>query len=171
MTSLKPEIPIFLISCKTAKEEVTWDVRQLYMHACRRGSSVLRSWPDIKRMSRGTRMCVSSGWRLCSVSCCWELPAPAVQTTPESNPGLRAGQATILSKTPIPCPAPHQQLPSQPDQTHDHWEHHNPKAAPCKVSEPLSAPCSALPQLKLGPAPHPSCIEGHRWGKGTEGNG
>lgn len=40
---LKPELPIFLASCKTAKLEVTWDMQQLYMHGSRRGSSRLRS--------------------------------------------------------------------------------------------------------------------------------
>lgn len=43
MMSLKPELLIFLASCKTAKLEVTWDMQQFYMHGSRRGSSRLRS--------------------------------------------------------------------------------------------------------------------------------
>lgn len=40
---LKPELPIFLASCKTAKLEVTWHMQQLYACGSRRGSSRLRS--------------------------------------------------------------------------------------------------------------------------------
>ena len=43
MMSLKPELPIFLASCKTAKLEVTWDLQQLYPCGSRTGSSRLRS--------------------------------------------------------------------------------------------------------------------------------
>lgn len=107
---------------QNSQGRMTWDMQQLYMLAHRRGSSTMRSWSGIKRISRGTRMCVFSVWRLCSVFYCLELPTPAMQPTPESNPGVRAGQETIPSKTPIPCHIPHQQLPSQPD----HCEHHSP---------------------------------------------
>lgn len=49
MTPLKPALPMFLASCKTAKLEVIRDMQLYCMRGSRRESSGLRCWPGMER--------------------------------------------------------------------------------------------------------------------------